>query len=191
MSPLLETFGFSSVRGYRGAGGSAAPAYELIATAAGNGSSDTVAFASIPAGYKHLQMRMILGTTAAFDQGSSAIIRINGNTTANKTFHQIAGNGSQVNASSGSALNDITFPYIMVNGNAVSPAIVDIVDAFSTTNNKTLRTLTGYAGTFGNQITFRSSLWPNTTAITSISIIEGSAYIWATRARFSLYGIKG
>ena len=184
----MPNIGFWATAGASSGGGAA---YELIATAFGSGSSATVTFASIPAGYKHLQLRMVLGTTAAFTQGSTVFIRMNGITTANKTFHQMAGNGSAVNASSGVNQDEISIGYLMENGNATSVAIVDILDAFSTTKNKTFRMLNGYAGASGNLISLRSGLWPNTGAVTTIAIIEPNAYNWATRARFSLYGIKG
>ena len=190
MSPLLETFGFSSVRGYRGANGAAAGSYELIATAFGSGSSATVTFASIPAGYKHLQMRMMVNTTLTYEQGSSMQIRFNGDAGANYTFHQLAGNGSGVNASSGLANNGARISYLSVPNNAITGMVVDILDAFSTTKNTTVRALNGYAWTSQN-ISLRSCLWINTAAITSISVVEENASNWSTRSRFSLYGIKG
>jgi len=190
MSPLLETFGFGSVRGYRANGGAAGGAYELIATSAGTGSSSTVTFSSIPAGYKHLQLRITVGVNLAYDQAGTVAIRFNGDAGANYAFHQMAGNGSGVTSTAGTSLNNASFGYLSIASNVITTGVVDILDAFSTTKNKTLRILNGYAYT-SNNISLRSGLWLNTAAITSVSVVEPDARFWSTRSRFSLYGIKG
>lgn len=172
-------------------GGGAAGAYELISTAYGTGSSSTVTFSSISTTtYKHLQLRIVLGSTLTYEQGSSAEIRFNSDTTANKSFHQMAGNGSGVNASASVNQNAIYFSYLSVPNNPITVAVVDITDAFSTQKNKTIRLFNGYAWTSKN-VSMRSSLFQSTAAISSISVIEQNANAWSNRTRFSLYGIKG
>lgn len=190
MSPLLETFGFGSVRGWRVPSAGAVGAYELIATAAGTGSSSTITFASIPAGYKHLQIRMTVGTTLTYEQGSSFGIRFNADSAANYAGHSMNGNGSSIGTGSNVSGNAIDVGYLSIPNNPISASIIDIVDAFSTTKNKTVRVLTGYKWT-SNLIALRSGHWRNTATVTSVSIVELNASLWSTRSRFSLYGIKG
>lgn len=189
MSPLLETFGFASARGWRVPSNGGAT-YELIATSAGTGASSTVTFSSIPAGYKHLQIRMTLGTTLTYEQGSSFYIRFNGDAGANYAGHSLTGNGSAVGSGSNVSSTGIDGAYLSIPSNVISGTVVDILNAFSTTNNKTVRIFTGYSWT-SYVIALRSGHWRNTAAVTSVSVVEPNAYFWSSRSRFSLYGIKG
>jgi hypothetical protein len=78
--------------------GAPAGAFESIATAVGTGSNTTITFSSIPATFKHLQVRMLAKDT---HNGGGALVRytplvINGDTGANYTRHNINGDGSAV-----------------------------------------------------------------------------------------------
>lgn len=185
---MLIPLGFWAAAG--AGGGAAAGAYELIATGIGTGSSNQIIFSSLPAGYKHLQLRMVVGSTLGYEQGSSMAIQFNGDTSGNYTFHQMAGNGSGVNASAGTGQDGAYFGYISIPNNPVSVAVIDILDAFSTVKNKTVRNFNGYAWTSQN-ISLRSNLWSNTAALTQIRVFEANSNNLSTRSRVSLYGIKG
>jgi hypothetical protein len=174
-----------------GASAGASPAYELISTAYGTGSSSTLTFSSIPSTYKHLQLRMVVNTTLGYEQGGSVFLQFNGDTAgANYTFHQLAGNGSGVTSTAGTSQGAVAYSYLSIPNNAISASVIDILDYASTAKNKTIRNSNGYAWTSQN-ISLRSNLWINTAAISSIRIFEGAAANWSTRARFSLYGIAG
>jgi hypothetical protein len=66
--------------------------------------------------------------------------------------------------------------------------ITDILDFGSTTKNKTIKSLGGYAST-GPYIMIRSGAYLSTSAVTSITITGAGGFL--AGSRFSLYGIKG
>jgi hypothetical protein len=188
-----------------GAGGGGG-AYESIATAVGTGSSGTVTFSSIPSTYKHLQIRMM--AKSSYTGGSEplywqAVVRPNGDSSSsNYTFHQLRGNGSAASAAgSGSGAYDGVYVVAAANSNysgysdIYGVAIIDIEDYASTTKNKTVRAISGVnnnlSTTGSGAVILNSSVWLNTSAITSLTIFEGGAYNWLSGSVFSLYGIKG
>jgi hypothetical protein len=187
--PLLQTFGNASRRGFAPPSNGAGPAYELISTASGTGSSGTITFSSIPSYYKHLQIRYAVITASG---GSSVNLRINGDTASNYYQHGFIGYNGAVGAYASSntsmligGLNtgsSATYPFI---------GVVDIVDAFSTSKNKTVKSLSGIAATTGgnSELGLQSGLWNSTSAINSVSIIVGSTF--NTTTRISIYGIRG
>jgi surface protein len=66
---------------------------------------------------------------------------------------------------------------------------VDILDAYSTTKNKTVRSLFGGVGSDVFSSSLASGLFPSTASITSLDISTFNTF--ATGTRISLYGIKG
>jgi len=165
--------------------GGAASDYELIATSFGTGSSGTVTFSSIPAGYKHLQLRY----SALVSSGNPYIgIRLNGDSGSSYAYHTLYRNGATVNAGGASTQTSaIALGFISgLSSSNVTSGITDIVDAFATTKYKTLKTHNGNV----NEIVFASGLWQNSSAVTSVTAFI-SAGNFTTTSRFSLYGIKG
>ena len=81
---------------------------------------------------------------------------------------------------------------LMANSAATASAfgggVVDILDPYSTTKNKTIRGLGGLAAT---NIALRSGSWASTDSVTSITCLPFSGGNWVAGSRFSLYGIKG
>ena len=172
--------------------------YESIATVTvGGGGSATVEFTSIPATYKHLQVRCFAQTNRGTYGGDAAKIQFNSDTSANYTYHTLRGNGSS--ASSSNEVN-LAYGYSVDTGTGVSStfgaAVIDILDYLDTNKNKTIRTLTGndingtIAG-YGGTVTFISVLWKNTSAITSIKFTPESGSQFNQYSSFALYGIKG
>jgi len=162
-------------------------AFESIATLTGDGSSGTITFSSIPATYKHLQIRGIYN-----DGGYNMRLRFNADAGANYTRHTVISTGSAISASAGTSQNDLDLiSYGGSGANNVSACIIDILDYSATSKNKTVRAFNGYVESISAQVVFLSSgLWANTNAINSISILNlyGS---YNTQTVFSLYGIKG
>jgi hypothetical protein len=167
--------------------------YESIATATGTGASGTITFSSIPATYKHLQIRgMGFGNS-----GGQLFLRLNGDTASNYTRHRIVGYSSVVYASGETAQTSIRMcvddiNYASMGTTNPTVAITDIVDYASTTKYKTVKTLGGIeSNNAGNgEIDLTSGLWLSTSVITSVSVII-SAGSFTTDTVFSLYGIKG
>jgi hypothetical protein len=167
-----------------------ASSYESIATVSGSGVS-TITFSSIPATYKHLQLRIML----LLPDGSNVALRFNGDTGANYALHYMMGNGNNTSASNSTSANQIS-NISMANNSTTYPgvSIANIIDYASTTKYKTVRHFTGTEDndTQGYQsIRLASGLWQSTSAVTSITLFNTSATNFGTNTSIALYGIKG
>jgi hypothetical protein len=188
---MLIPFGILSAA----AGVEVAGDYELIATAFGTGSSGEIVFNSIPSGYKHLQIRMLVRDTSATTDNSGTVFRFNSDSGSNYARHRLRGDGSAVSSSAATSQTSINIFTAAVGGgataNAFGAAVIDVLDAFSTTKNKTVRALTGFHVSAGRAVEINSGLFMSTSAVASISIGVGTGGSWTTGSRFSLYGIRG
>jgi len=163
--------------------------YQSISTVTvGAGGSATISFTSIPSTYQHLQLR-IAGSSSAVNNFR---MRFNSDTGSNYAQHQLLGTGSTVSASGTASDTSIALVYDnKANVSFAAVALVDILDYANTNKNKTVRSLAGSEQNNNDGlIMFRSGLWMNTTAITSISIFLDSGS-YNQYSSFALYGIKG
>ena len=171
-----------------------AGAYESIATTTvGSGGAASVTFSGIPSTYTHLQVRCLIRSSVAGSE-DSVVMRFNGDSASNYSYHFLFGNGSSANASATTSASFI-YPYAVPGAtflsNAFGVQVTDILDYANTTKNKTTRTLAGYDdNSTGGRIALTSGAWYNTSAVTSIAITAGSANI-AQFSSISLYGIRG
>jgi hypothetical protein len=184
---MLIPFGVLSAAGAEVAGD-----YELIATEILGTATSSVTFSSLAtyaSTYKHLQIRVVARNVFTSDDRAEMDIRLNADS-SNHNGHRLAGNGSTVVSGyiSGEAVFG-DFPFSASSGNGYGSAVIDIVDAFSTTKFKTIRSLGGQTVTTPT-VRFHSGLWRSTSALTSIEIRAGGENIYAN-SRFSLYGIRG
>lgn len=169
----------------------ASSSYESIATLSPTSGFST-AFNSIPATYKHLQLRIHWITSNG--TGSGMYLQFNSDTGSNYARHRLGGDGAT--ASAAGAAND-TIAEVMgaFGGNSVGAttprvAIIDILDYSSTTKNKTMRAFIGFDSNSANSaVGLYSALWMNTGAISSIEIETFQNF--AAGSTFALYGIKG
>jgi hypothetical protein len=176
-----------------GAGGIAVePAYELIATEILGSSQASVTFSSLgdySSTYKHLQIRATIRNTGA--SFASWGLRFNGDTSSSYSRHSLSGNGSGV-GSGGGANESSGFiggsPTDASVAGSFGGIVIDILDPFSTSKNTTTRNLNGYAT---DDIGLVSTLWINTTPVSSMTIYSRSGGNIRFGSRFSLYGIKG
>jgi hypothetical protein len=171
--------------------GGAAPvsntSMELISTVVTTGSSASITFSSIPAGYKHLQLRYVMVAAS----GTPLFLRFNGQAVFSYYRHLLRGNGSAIQSSyvnddkielsGNTALGDPTFPLV---------GVCDILDAFSTVKRKTVKNLYGNRRASVFEVGLNSGGWNNDIAITSVNLSNDTAF-YGSGSRFSLYGIKG
>jgi len=180
-----------------GVSGAVAPDYELIQTQILGSNQASVTFSNLAdysSTYKHLQIRAVArtaqsGTSRAFS------VRVNSDTGSNYAWHLLTADGSSVASQAGSSQS---FMYLgQISGtdsesNVFSASVVDVLDAYSSTKNKTFRSLAGSVRTDGNRIRLFSGFWNNTASITSLTLLgENQSSDFAAVSRFSLYGIKG
>lgn len=176
-------------------GGGASAAYELISTTVLGSDTASVTFSSLNTGvYKHLQLR-ITGRSTVAGNTDNVAFRFNADSGSNYVTHYLLGDGTS--ASSGAFTSQpymylpSNFPAASAQTNSFGGAVVDLLDAFSTTKNKTMRALNGYHGTPDNlygRISLTSGAWLSTSAITSIAITNSANF--KTGSRFSIYGLR-
>jgi hypothetical protein len=166
--------------------------YELIETVILGSNQASVVFSSLgtySSTYKHLQLRFTARSAASASE-DTIYARFNSDTGANYSAHQLYGTGSSV-LSAGYA--NLTYAFCgtpsgnTATANAFGAGVIDILDPFSTTKNKTTRSLTGQVGT---SIKLWSGNWRNTASVTTILLAAENGNLM-TGSRFSLYGIRG
>jgi hypothetical protein len=190
----LSALGIFSAAG-AGGGLPAIDAYEHISTTILTGTQASITFSSLgtySSTYKHLQIRLLGRQTLAAGGQGDIYVRFNADGSSNYARHFLAGNGSTV--SSGATANSSyalggQAPYNNETTGTFGGSVIDILDAYSTTKNKTIRALSGSQSSNASVIQVASGHWRNTASITSITLSLFD--IWLTGTRFSLYGIKG
>jgi hypothetical protein len=182
----LSALGIFSAAGVGGVG-----SFELISTTilgTTPASVDLTGLGAYSAEYKHLQIRFSSKDTST---GRSGSLRFNNIGTTSYASHRLRANASTVSSGNTTSATTILLADNTTGSstaNAFSGGIVDILDAYSTTKNKTVRSLYGVEDGSG-YITFTSGLFNSTSAIDSIQVNAPSAF--AIGSRFSIYGIRG
>ncbi len=195
MSPILGIYA-SSITPYINSS-----SYESIQTITVSSAQSSVSFTSIPSTYKHLQIRYT-GLTSRGTYGSDGmLLRFNGDTGTNYSWHATRGRGSGTPYGGGgggesSMYFDWGFGTTVTNYPA--SGIIDILDYANTNKAKTLRGITGLdingsvAG-YAGAVTQISGGWfySGNPAITSITFTSANSANIETYSKFALYGIKG
>jgi hypothetical protein len=183
----LSALGIFSAAGAGGLTG-----YELISTAFGNGSSNTISFTSIPQNYKHLQIRYTAKSTTASNAAIS--FQLNGVTTSSYSTHRLFGSGTSTTSSATTSSSVIALQNAMAYSTTtglVAAGIIDIVDYNNASKNPVIRTLFGQIGNTSQRVISLSSGALNSVgAVTSCLFTTGDGN-FSTISRFSLYGIAG
>jgi hypothetical protein len=172
--------------------------YELIESTILASATPSVTFNNLDtysSTYKHLQIRVV-ARVANSETAAQIGMRVNGNTSsASYVSHRVFGNGSIVGteAVAGGVIG-MTTPILRTFGgtagaNQFGAAVVDILDCYSTSKNKVVKSLYGAAGV--SHIALMSGMFLSTDSITSLTILDQGATNLATGSRFSLYGIRG
>jgi hypothetical protein len=179
--------------------------YELIETAILGSSQTSVIFSNLgnfSSTYKHLQVRFVARTDRETFSQDNLRMFINGITT-NTTYdtHYLRGDGSSVVSAAdvGDDTNSNALAMLTGSGSqtgAFAAGVIDILDSYSTTKNKTIRTLSGQesqnAGGFGGRfVSLSSTLFNSTASITSLTFDQRFSTNFIAGSRFSLYGIRG
>jgi hypothetical protein len=169
--------------------------YELISTSilASDTSAVTFDVSSFASTYKHLQIR---GTARCTNSSTLAglVTRFNGDSGTNYSTHSL--NGVNGSIASGGAASQSNFGFYLPGGTAAGGGswtsfVIDILDPFSTTKNKTARTFSGFQADGSWAIVeFNSASWMNTQSITSIYLGPNQNQ-FRLGSRFSIYGLKG
>jgi hypothetical protein len=181
-------------------------AFESIGTSytslVGAGGVSDITFTSIPSTYDTLQIRMYLRVSALTNVG----IQFNGDTGSNYYWHELYADGGGVtsgstnvySSTSSGRVDHIKTGYVNANTSTsfTGPAVIEIVNYSSANKYKVLRCISGSNSNTTNTpdgyTLFRSGLWLNTSAITSVRFYGiNSGTTIGQHSRISLYGIKG
>jgi hypothetical protein len=170
--------------------------YELIASEILTTSESSITFSNLgdySATYKHLQLRYVARSSYA-GNGESMYFRFNGDTGNNYSHHRMYGTGSSVASVGTSSTSYINVGFIAsgTGSSTFGAGVVDVLDTYSMTKNKTTRSLNGVHITTGaHLVSLGSGARYNTASITSIDLFSETASNFVAGSRFSLYGIKG
>jgi hypothetical protein len=165
----------------------AGPAYELIESTILTGTQASITFSNLgtySSTYKHLQIRATHKSSSSDD---FFLLRFNGDTGSNYAWHQLGGEGSVVFSGGATSQTAITAGQNpSTTASRFAATVIDLLDVYSTTKNKTIRLLTGNADV--NKVILRSGVFLSTASTTSLTL---SVTNFTAGSRFSLYGIKG
>lgn len=163
-----------------------ATSFDSIATTTvGSGGSSTITFSSIASTYKHLQLR-ILAKPASGQPWLS--VRLNSATTG-YSFHALYGTGAAAGAEGGAS---VSLARMGINDPAqFGVYVIDLLDYTNTNKYKTLRCLWGFDANGSGYTGINSSVWQNTNAVDTITIINEGGTNFAQYSHFALYGVKG
>jgi hypothetical protein len=184
--------------GFLAAGGSVPGDFVSLQTATvGSGGASSISFTSIPAAYKHLQIRYSSPLNCV---DAEYYMTFNGITTSSYAQHALNGNGSSITAYNNINRGNINFGYdknMSLNADYLKSGIIDLLDYSNVNKYKTARILNGVDGNGSGVMSFDSGLFRDTTAISSIEIKQfgynGSTYAYtnfAEYSKFALYGVK-
>jgi hypothetical protein len=172
--------------------------YELISTALiANSTTTTVTFdlSSFASMYKHVQIKSTLRTLSATTESDAYAIRFNSDSGANYSWHFMGYTGTAGSVASAAATAQtyawgMPIPGANFTSGAWGVYATDILDAFSSVKNKTLRTLCAYVGN-SPRIYLNSVAWFSTAPVTSITITTNTGANFASGSRISIYGLRG
>jgi hypothetical protein len=189
----LSALGIFSAAGAGGVRGD----YELIESVILGTATTSVSFSSLgtfSSTYKHLQIRYTARTDASFN-AESMLMRLNSDTGTNYVSHDLNGGSGTVISS---AYTGLTYARAIglatansASANNFGAGVTDILDAYSTSKNKTVRSLSGELAAGEENIRLGSSAWLSTSSITTILIDSINGTNLVAGSRFSLYGIRG
>jgi hypothetical protein len=151
-----------------------------------------IVFSSIPQTFTHLHVRCFSRSTFA-GATASFFIRLNADGGSNYAFHSLLGDGGTV-TSSGAVSQTVGQVGVMPAATATTgifgSTIIDVLDYKNTNKNKTIRSINGNDRNGAGIAYSGSSLWMNTQAVNSITLISGGAANLAEFSTFQLYGIS-
>jgi len=162
--------------------------FDSIATVTPYTTTTTVTFSSIPATYRHLQLRASAASSAA----ANMTVRFNGVTSGDYSWHYIEGNGATASAGAGSNQTSILGPVVTNTASAYTGIIMDFLDYKDTNKNKTARMFAGVDLNGSNTwlSVFSGTLYNYTSSAISSITITLSGATFAANSHWALYGIK-
>lgn len=177
-------------------GAFAPSAYESIATyVVSSGGTSTVTFSSIPATYRHLQIRWMAreNTGSVTNGGENIRIRFNSDSSSNYSIHRMYGTGSTYSTDGYANQTDVVVNGLAGDGASASiygMGVCDILDYRDSNKYKTIRYIGAVDLNGAGSVWFGAGNWRSTSAISSIELRE-TTNSFKEYSHFALYGING
>jgi hypothetical protein len=149
---------------------------------------DVSSFAGV---YKHLQIVSAVRAQRDTFQNTYPHLRFNNDSSSIYTNHFLIGTNSGVTSFGGGGEQQMGLAWIPTQNaasNNFGGIIIDILDPFSSSKNKTIRTLGGSSGTDEPRVSLSSGAYLSTNPVSSITIFSTTGNLIAG-SRFSLYGV--
>jgi len=160
--------------------------YEPIATTTLSTAASTITFSSIPATYTDLRLVLVIKPTAS----CAVYVKLNNNSAVTYSFTQIAGNGTSATSSRGSdSAGFVLGANIAFQDTEMQMGTVDIFSYAGSTNKTALSSFISDLNGSGN-VGYNVSLFPSTTAVSRLDLINQASTTFATGTTATLYGIK-
>jgi hypothetical protein len=153
----------------------------------GAGGASTITFSSIPSTYQHLQIRGIDCGQTGSSYGYSSI-RLNSDSGSNYSRHLLWGTGAAANAYGDSSQSLMQIISSSHSSTYFSGVVIDLLDYANTNKNKTVRSLSGVDQNGAGAVVLGSSVWMNTAAVTSVTLLPNTQFQQYTS--YALYGVK-
>ena len=196
----LSALGIFSAAG-AGGGPAFSSDFDLLQTVILTGTQTGITLSSLgtySSTYKHLQLRMTMRSNTSPGATTQSVLRLNGVTTPSAyASHTLQANGSAVqsqgltNFDGGAIAFTLRHPAADATTGAFAAGVIDFLDPFSTTKNKTVRIFQGSAAN-ETAVYLNSGLFASTSSLTSIGFtVQGDAGSYIAGTRLSLYGLKG
>lgn len=147
--------------------------------------TSSVTFSSIPATYKHLEVRIFARKESG---GNDAyVMHLNGDTTnGNYAYYAFGGDGTAFVQSLIDSANIGS-----VRDNAWNTTVITIPDYTNTNKVKSYQSLSGSSSQTGGSSFYVGGVWDNTAVINSLRFTNTANSNFITGSVFALYGIKG
>jgi len=175
--------------------------FDSIATTTVGTAVSSITFSSIPATYKHLQIRLFAQTNRATYCRDSVNMRFNSDSGSNYADHSLYGDGANAGAGANTTQTLISAGTIgtsaVLSSLMFGERIIDILDYANTSKYKTARTLGGVdmngtgTGSIGGLVDLTSGFWQSTVAISTIVLTPSVGTTFNQYTSAALYGIKG
>jgi hypothetical protein len=141
--------------------------------------------------YRHLQIVAAVRAQRDTFQNTYFHLRFNNDESASYANHFLINLSSSVSSFGSGSQNGMGLAWIPTQNAATNnfgAAVIDILDPFSSSKNKTIRTLGGSSGTDEPRISLSSGAYFSTNPVSSITIFSTTGNLIAG-SRFSLYGV--
>lgn len=161
-------------------------AVEYIAGTTLTADQASVTFSNIPANYNDLMIVCNVDTTYTIAASASYFLQFNGDTGTNYSTTWMVGNGSSAGSARNSSQSSLYVGEASGSSNIYAPMVIHVPLYSSSNLFKNALAAHAQPGAFvGTSI----GLWRNTSAVTSISLFQGS-YNSVAGSTFSLWGVK-